>query len=585
MAEASRQLAAIMFTDIVGYTALMGKDSEKALSLVRLSKSLQKPLVEKHNGKWLKEMGDGALAQFSSALDAVNCALEIQRSSRADFEGDLRIGIHSGDITIENDDIYGDGVNIASRLQSIADPGGVYISESIEKAIRGLTSGQARYLGEIKLKNVDYDVRTYALQGVGLPIPEVQGQTDLSGQFWAELNRRVILRAALVYIILSWILLQTGSIVFPALEFSSVTMTMLSVILVAGFPLSVYLAWLYEKGPQGFVRTTSLASWQNPYSPAKRKPLTGNAVIAVFVLIIVGMYAYPRFQGPSKVDKIESIVVLPFQNLTGDPDQEYFVDGMHDALIGELARIRALQVISRTSALHYRNSGKTIPQIVKELGVDGVIEGSVARDGDQVRIIVQLIHGSSDRHLWSDSYQRKLLDVLALQNDVAQAITAQIQTTLTTEETERLTDAGVVDPEAYEEYLLGRYQFNKLTGEGWKAAIGHFEQSINLDPSFVPAHAMLSLSYSWLGFYTSISPSELRNKALAAATWAVELDSSFAEAHASLAMVKGSYDWDWEGADRASQTAIGLNPNSWMALVVRGFSLPRLADLMKQMRS
>jgi len=175
----SRQLAAIMFTDIVGYTALMGKDSDKAMQLVRKSQEIQKPLVEKHNGKWLKEMGDGAMAQFSTALDSVKCALEIQRISRADFDADLRIGIHSGDITIENDDVYGDGVNIASRLESIADPGGIYISESIEKAIRGQGDVQAKYLGEIKLKNVDYGVRTYALQGTGLPIPEVKGEKEI----------------------------------------------------------------------------------------------------------------------------------------------------------------------------------------------------------------------------------------------------------------------------------------------------------------------------------------------------------------------------------------------------------------------
>ena len=167
----TRQLAAIMFTDIVGYTALMGQDSNKALELVRISKEIQKPLVEKHNGKWLKEMGDGAMAQFSTALDAVNCAIEIQKSARAELDAKLRIGIHLGDVTVEENDVHGDGVNVASRLESIADPGGIYISESIEKAIQGQTQIQTKYLGEIKLKNVRYNVRTYALQGVGLPLP------------------------------------------------------------------------------------------------------------------------------------------------------------------------------------------------------------------------------------------------------------------------------------------------------------------------------------------------------------------------------------------------------------------------------
>ena len=177
-----RQLAAIMFTDIVGYTALMGKDTAKALELVRVSKEIQKPLVEKHNGKWLKEMGDGAMAQFSTALDAVNCSIEIQEIARGKLDAKLRIGIHLGDVTVEEDDVYGDGVNVASRLESIADPGGIYISDAIQKAIQGQTDVQAKYLGEVKLKNVAYGVRTYALQGVGLPVPDTKEGEELSGR-------------------------------------------------------------------------------------------------------------------------------------------------------------------------------------------------------------------------------------------------------------------------------------------------------------------------------------------------------------------------------------------------------------------
>ena len=196
-----RQLAAIMFTDIVGYTALMGKSSKKALELVRISKEIQKPLVKKYNGKWLKEMGDGALAQFSTALDAVNCAVEIQEHARAKFDGKLRIGVHLGDITIENDDVYGDGVNVASRLESIADPGGIYISDAILKAIQGQSDVQTKYLGEVKLKNVAYGVRTYALQGVGLPVPEIK-EKQSDGSSWKNVGRRGVLQAVLIGLIL-----------------------------------------------------------------------------------------------------------------------------------------------------------------------------------------------------------------------------------------------------------------------------------------------------------------------------------------------------------------------------------------------
>lgn len=200
----TRQLAAIMFTDIVGYTALMGKDSAKALELIRISKEIQKPLVQKHNGKWLKEMGDGAMAQFASALDALHCAIAIQKSARAELDAKLRIGIHLGDVQLEDNDVYGDGVNVASRLESIADPGGIYISESIEKAIRGQTNIQATDLGEIRLKNVDYGVRIYAIQGVGLPLPEANNKHQKSFVFhtkWVAAISTILLVATIAYII------------------------------------------------------------------------------------------------------------------------------------------------------------------------------------------------------------------------------------------------------------------------------------------------------------------------------------------------------------------------------------------------
>lgn len=198
----TRQLAAIMFTDIVGYTALMGKNSHKALELVRISKEIQKPLVKKYNGKWLKEMGDGALAQFSTALDAVNCALDIQDHARQKFDGKLRIGIHLGDITIENNDIYGDGVNVAARLESIADPGGVFISDAILKAIKGQSEVLTKYLGEVKLKNVAYEVRTYALQGAGLPVPEIE-RARSQGTIWEKVQKTGLARVVSIVLIVA----------------------------------------------------------------------------------------------------------------------------------------------------------------------------------------------------------------------------------------------------------------------------------------------------------------------------------------------------------------------------------------------
>ena len=168
---------------------------------------IQKQLVKQHNGKWLKEMGDGALVSFSSALDAVNCSIEIQESVKTKLDAKLRIGIHLGDITIEKNDVYGDGVNVASRLESIADPGGIYISDNVEKSIKGQTNVQAKYLGEIKLKNVAYGVRTYALQGAGLPVPGTNKNKEISGRFLAEVQRRGVIRVAITYLAFSLFLI------------------------------------------------------------------------------------------------------------------------------------------------------------------------------------------------------------------------------------------------------------------------------------------------------------------------------------------------------------------------------------------
>ena len=187
MAETTRQqtssvrkLAAIMFTDIVGYTAMMGKDSEKALDTLHKSRDIQKPLIEKHDGKWLKEMGDGVLAQFNSALDAVQCALEIQKRAHSELVAEIRIGIHLGDVMVEHEDVFGDGVNIASRLQAVADPGGIYISESVHEAIGGRSDIKYQYFGEVQLKNVDHPIKTYYLEDEWLPIPSHDKIKELS---------------------------------------------------------------------------------------------------------------------------------------------------------------------------------------------------------------------------------------------------------------------------------------------------------------------------------------------------------------------------------------------------------------------
>jgi TolB-like protein/lipoprotein NlpI len=307
--------------------------------------------------------------------------------------------------------------------------------------------------------------------------------------------------------------------------------------------------------PTGWAR---LRSWRLP------------ALLAVMLAVGAGWIVRQR----DAARPIERLAVLPLANLTGDPEQEYFVEGMHGALIAELAQIAALTVISRQSVLRYRATEKSIPEIARELGVDAVVEGAAFREGDTVRITAQLFRAlPAEQHLWAGSYEKDLRNVLVLHGEVARAIADEVNVTLTPEDAGRLATAGVVDPAAYEDYLRGQYHWNKHTREGAEAAIGHFQQSIDKDPSYAPAYAMMSYAHSWLGYYSPTSPAVLHSRALAAAERAVALDSSLAEAHASLALLKLSFDWDWPAADRASLEALRLNSSSTMALYSRAVFL------------
>jgi TolB-like protein/Flp pilus assembly protein TadD len=259
--------------------------------------------------------------------------------------------------------------------------------------------------------------------------------------------------------------------------------------------------------------------------------------------------------------RIESIAVLPLANLSGDPEQEYFADGMTEELITNLGKISALRVISRTSVMRYKKTEKPLPQIARELGVDGIVEGSVLRVGDRVRITAQLIQAEQERHLWAESYERDLRDILALQSEVARAIASEIKVRLTPQEQTRLASARPVNPDAHEAYLKGRYFWNKRTEEGLKKGIDFFGQALEKDPAYALAYTGLADCYYLLADYRFVPWKEAYPRAKGAATKALELDETLAEAHTSLALIKDRYEWDWPGAEREFKRAIELNPN------------------------
>ena len=287
------------------------------------------------------------------------------------------------------------------------------------------------------------------------------------------------------------------------------------------------------------------------------------AVAAVLVLLVAGGYAVWRSLSPEAAlaSGIRSIAVLPLENLTGDPDQEYFADGMTEALITELSKIGALQVISRTSAMRFKESDKSLPEIAEELGVAGVVEGSVVRDGDRVRITAQLIHAGTDTHLWAESYDGELADVLRLQSDVAREIAREIAIALTPAEEARLASTRPVDPAAYEAYLRGAYHLHQLTPEGIELGLEYLHEAVAEDPGNPLPYAALARGYSLLASHTPDPPPDAFQRAQAAYERALELDPDIAEAHGAIAERKLYLERDWEGAEESFRRALELNPS------------------------
>jgi len=325
------------------------------------------------------------------------------------------------------------------------------------------------------------------------------------------------------------------------------------------------------------VRSPELATQPHPPAEARDRPALAGTLampkhllpslawkISVFVLLLLmaslATWKLHSWNRPSPV--IHSLAVLPLESLSSDASQDYFADGMTDELISDLGQISALRVISRTSVMAYKHARKPLPQIARELNVDAVVEGTVLRSGDQVRITAQLIEASTDKHLWSQSYEGELRDTLALQNKVARAIADQIRINLNPREQAALKNVKVVDPQAYESFLKGRYFWNKRTADGLKVALAYFNQAIDEDPKYAQAYSGLADTYALLGDwqYAVMTPKEAFPKAKAAAIKALELDSALGEAHNSLAFCLDGFDWDFDSAGKEFRRAIELNP-------------------------
>ena len=441
----SRQLAAIMFTDIVGYTSLMGLDEQKAFDILKKNRALQKPIIEQFHGRWIKELGDGIMVSFNTVTDAVNAAVKIQEGSTESGDFQLRIGIHLGEVVFENEDVFGDGVNIASRIQAISNPGSIYISESVQNNISNKPGMETRFVKQEMLKNVKEPVRIYEV----------------------------------------------------------------------------------------------ISSVEKKSSETTSKEIT-----------------YPVFEN--------SIAVLPLLNMSNDPEQDYFCDGISEEIINALAQLNHLRVIARTSAFSFKGKNHDVREIGKSLDVTTLLEGSVRKSGNRVRITIQLIRVTDGSHLWSNRYDRELEDIFSIQDDIARNVATALKGFLTNEEKEVIRRPETVI-EAYEYFLKGRQLFHKIA---LVEAREMFEKAIQLDADYAFAYAGLADVHSWLYEWEGGKEEDLQ-KAESNSQRALALQPHMAESHSSRGYVLFLGN-RYEEAEVEFKEAIRLNSNSYDAYYLYG---------------
>lgn len=381
-----------------------------------------------------------------------------------------------------------------------------------------------------------------------------------------ELRRRRVFRMTVIYIVAAWVAVQVASEAFPALNIPGGAIRYVWVAVLIGFPVAVLFSWKFDLTASGIRHTP--AAHEDEAAVHSLTRVDYGILAALGLVILVTVFSVGQrlvevqteiAQAPTtRVIDPNSIAVLPLESLSPNPDDAYFAAGVHDALITNLSKITALMVTSRTSALRV-DAKLSVPEIGRRLGVAKLLEGSVLMDGDRVRVIVQLIDAASDLHLWADTFEREVGDIIALQNEVARTIAEVIEVRLTPREEAALAKATPVRPDIYREYLKGMYQFRQETPEADRRGIEILEEVVRRDPSSALAHAGLAIGYAWLGH--SPFPKNAYPKAKLAADKALQLDPELAEAHLALGMYKIYYEWDFESGKRGLERAIKLNPS------------------------
>ena len=456
-----RKLAAILFADIVGYTSLMQHDEQTASTLLRHFQKQLEEKVKAHHGRIVNFYGDGALCTFPIPIDAVRCAMALQTTFSDPPKTPVRIGIHSGTVTLEGEKIFGDSVNLASRIESLGMTGAILISKKVRDEVKNNPDLKLQSLGSFEFKNVNEPMEVFALANEGFAIPtrkKMQGK--LSTPY--SLSKSQI-----------WIPFSIALLVVPLIYF--------------------------------FVKFSKVDSEVEKEDTAQ--PLT-RAIISK-----------------------NSIAVLPFLNMNKEPDSDYFSDGIMEDILTNLAKIPELKVISRTSAMRYKGSQKSVPEIAAELGVRYILEGSVRKYDDNIRITAQLIKAGEDIHLWAENYDRTMENVFSIQSEVSKSIADQLKITISPEVETLLNAIPTDNMQAYDLYIRGRQILQNRTYEDIKKSIQLFEKAIELDPKFAHAIAELGNCYHLYYHYGYEDQNSSAKKANELSRKALSIDQNIARAH------------------------------------------------------
>ncbi|MEY2546310.1 MAG: hypothetical protein QOG48_1427 [Verrucomicrobiota bacterium] len=380
--------------------------------------------------------------------------------------------------------------------------------------------------------------------------------------FFGELKRRNVYKVAVAYAVVAWLLIQAASIFLPAFDAPPWVMKILIIIVIFGFPVALIFSWAFEITPEGIKRESEI----EPNKSIVRR--TGRKIVALTIAVAVvaaGLLVFQFVRARSTSSSAatipnKSIAVLPFDNLSRDADNAYFCEGVQDEILTRLAKVADLKVISRTSTQHFKSAPENLPQIAKQLGVMHVVEGSVQKVGDQVRVNVQLINALNDAHLWAETYDRRLIDIFSVESEIAKTIAESLQAKLTRSEQSSIAKVPTDNPEAYELYLKGRFFWNKRSGVDLRKAIDYFQQAVAKDPNYALAYSGLADSYMLLPNYGGASAQESIAPGSAAVTKALALDDSLAEAHASQGLLD-TLELRMEHAVVDFERAIELKPN------------------------